>query len=66
MAEEQSQTRSKRPFVGIYMKCCNAYVRAYLNQSRDAFVAWCPRCAAQVRVRAVAEGGSSDRIFEAS
>ncbi len=48
------------------MKCCNMYVRAYVNQMRDAYVGWCPRCAAQVRIEIVQEGGSSDRFFEAS
>lgn len=55
----------KSPFLGIYMKCCRVYVRAYLNKSQTAFVAWCPRCAAQVRVP-VSESGSSERFFEAS
>ena len=54
-----------RPFLGIHLKCCNVYVRAYLNAARDAYVAWCPRCAAQALVQVAAEGGSKGRFFEA-
>jgi hypothetical protein len=55
-----------RPFVGVLMKCCRTYVRAYLNAAQDAFVGWCPRCAAKVEIEAVEEGGSTSRFFEAS
>lgn len=55
-----------RPFVGVLMKCCRTYVRAYLNVAQDAFVGWCPRCAAKVEIEAVEEGGSTNRFFEAS
>ncbi len=64
--DDTSQTGQQRPFVGVHMKCCNVYVRAHLNSQQDAYVAWCPRCAAQVRIRVVQEGGSTDRFFEAS
>ena len=66
MADDRPQSGQNRPFVGVHMKCCNMYVRAYVNQMRDAYVGWCPRCAAQVRIEIVKEGGSSDRFFEAS
>jgi hypothetical protein len=55
-----------RPFVGVLMKCCRTYVRAYLNPAQDAFVGWCPRCAAKIEIEAVEEGGSTSRFFEAS
>jgi hypothetical protein len=55
-----------RPFVGVLMKCCRTYVRAYLNAAEDAFVGWCPRCAAKIEIEAVDEGGSTSRFFEAS
>lgn len=54
-----------RPHIGVHMKCCHVYIHAYLNRDKSAFVAWCPRCASQVRVR-VSEEGSSSRILEAS
>lgn len=62
---DNSQTKQGqgRPFVGVHMKCCNAYVRAYMNQAGDAYVGWCPRCAVQVRMNIVAEGGSSSAFF---
>ena len=55
-----------RPFVGVHLKCCNVYVHAYANADRSAFVGWCPRCAAPVRIAIVSSGGSDSRFFEAS
>ena len=56
-----------RPFVGLHLKCCNVYVRAYRNAVGDAFTAWCPRCSAPVRVNITQDGtGTSNRFFEAS
>ena len=66
MPAQEPVSDANRPFVGVLMKCCRVYVRAYLNAGQDAFVGWCPRCAAQVRVGVVEQGGSSDRCFEAS
>ena len=65
MATDPQQLGRGRPFVGIHLKCCNVYVRAYVNAANDAFVTWCPRCQAQVRIPIVKEGGSTDRFFEA-
>ena len=65
-ADHNLDSPRPRPFVGVMMKCCRTYVRAYLNPAGEAFVGWCPRCAAQVRIEAVAEGGSTNRFFEAS
>lgn len=59
-------TSHPKPFLGVHMKCCNAYVRAHLNAAGNAYVGWCPRCASQVRIRVVKEGGSRGRFFEAS
>jgi hypothetical protein len=63
---EAGRSPTPRPFVGVLMKCCRTYVRAYLNAGRDAFVGWCPKCAAKVEIEAVEEGGSTSRFFEAS
>ncbi len=67
MAENQSQGGVPN-FVGVHMKCCNAYTRANLNHAKDAFVGWCPKCAKMVTIRIAQEGekGSSSRFFEAS
>ncbi len=56
----------ERSFVGVHLRCCNVYVRIHLNVAKDAYVGWCPRCAKQVRVNVVKEGGSTGRFFEAS
>ena len=62
----QGDGQAAREYVGIHLKCCNVYVRAYVNAAHDAFVGWCPRCATQVRIPIVKDGGSTDRFFEAS
>lgn len=66
MSTDQNSGGQKQPFVGVHMKCCNVYVRAYLNVQKTVFVAFCPRCAGQARIKAVTEGGSSGRFFEAT
>lgn len=55
-----------KPFLGIHLKCCNVYVRAYINATKDAYVANCPRCASPVRIRITSEGGSTSQFFEAN
>jgi hypothetical protein len=64
--DESPPKATPRPFVGVMMKCCRTYVRAYLNAAESAFVGWCPRCAGKVEIEAVEEGGSTSRFFEAS
>jgi len=53
-----------RPFVGVFFKCCRKYVRAYLNKKGDAYVAWCPRCAAKMVIE-ISPYGSKSPFFEA-
>jgi len=62
----QEPNPTTRPFVGVQLKCCNLYLRIYANAAQDAFVGWCPRCAAQIRIPIAKEGGSKGRFFEAS
>jgi hypothetical protein len=64
MPDGDSQS-NERPYVGVHLQCCNVYVRAYLNAAGNAYVTFCPRCTTQVRIRAVAEGGSTDHFFSA-
>ncbi|MDA0831756.1 MAG: hypothetical protein O2955_16105 [Planctomycetota bacterium] len=52
-----------KPVVGVHLRCCNVYVHLHPNAAKDAFVGFCPRCAAPVRVPIVEQGGSSSRIF---
>jgi len=55
----------QRPFLSVHLRCCHVYVRIYPNAAKDAFVGWCPRCAAPVRVPIVHDGGTTDRMFSA-
>jgi hypothetical protein len=66
MAEQNDDYAAPRPFVGVHLKCCHTYIRAYANHDRSAYVGWCPRCAAAVRIPIVEHGGSTSRFFEAS
>ncbi len=63
--DDQSTPVQPKQFVGILMKCCRTYVRAYLNGGGDTLIGRCPRCAAMVRIKAVEEGGSTSQFFEA-
>ena len=64
-ATAAQQAGTPKEFIGIMMKCCRTYVRAYLNPNGDAFIGRCPRCLGLVRIDVVEEGGSSNRFFEA-
>jgi len=66
MPDQHEPPATSRPFVGVHLKCCNAYIRAYANHDRSAYVGWCPRCAAAVRIPIVNQGGTTARFFEAS
>jgi hypothetical protein len=62
---EQSKSRSTdRPHLGVIFKCCRVYSRIYLNKKGDAFVGWCPKCAARLEIR-VSPTGSKERFFNA-
>lgn len=63
--DEKSPATEPKQFIGILMRCCRTYVRAYLNGSGETFIARCPRCAGIVRIKVVDEGGSPNRFFEA-
>ena len=56
-------TSTGRPFLSLHLKCCNVYLRIYANAAGNAYVGWCPRCAAAVRIPIVEQGGSNSRIF---
>lgn len=62
---ENTNPHQGRPFLGLHMRCCNVYVRVYVNAAQDAYVGRCPRCGVPIRVDIVAEGGASDRFFSA-
>jgi len=54
--------KTKRPHIGIVFKCCRIYSRIYLNKKGDAFVGWCPKCAAKMEVF-ISPYGSKNRFF---
>ncbi len=56
--------RKPRPYIGMHFKCCNAYLRIYLNRAGTAFEGHCPKCLRRVRV-AVAKGGAKARFWSA-
>ena len=53
---------NNRPHLGIVFKCCRIYSRIYLNKNGDAFVGWCPKCAAKMEVK-VSPIGSTSKFF---
>lgn len=59
----QTTPTTAKPVVGVHLRCCNVYIHLHPNAVKDAFVGFCPRCAAPVRVPIVAHGGSTGRIF---
>ena len=59
-----TESPKRRPFIGVHFKCCKVYSRIYLNHKGDAFVGWCPKCAAKVMIK-VAKGGSKSRFYTA-
>lgn len=61
---EPSEKRKPKPFIGIHFKCCKVYSRIYLNAKGDAFVGWCPKCAAKTVVK-VSPTGSKSSFFTA-
>ena len=55
-----------RPFLGVHMKCCNTYTRAYLAADQSRYEGRCPKCGGFVRIPIVHDGGTTSRFFEAS
>jgi len=58
------RTPERRPFLGMYFKCCHVYSRIYVNKERTAFVGWCPKCAGKVEVK-ISPTGSNSKFFSA-
>ena len=61
----EEQQKKNQPFLGIMFKCCNVYSRIYLNNKKDAFVGWCPKCAKRATVK-ISPDGVDSRFFEVS
>lgn len=64
--ESSTPEPGEKPFVGLHLRCCNVYVRAYANADQSAFVARCPRCGSPVKIGIVDEGGATGQFFAAS
>jgi len=56
---------SARPYLRIYFKCANQYVRVYRKPEDPAYVARCPQCGLTKTFR-VGRSGTDRRFFELS
>ena len=58
--EARENRRQVRPHINILFRCCNVYVRIYLNAQGTAFSGHCPRCCAPARIVVDSEGDAAD------
>jgi len=58
------ESRQRRPWLGIYFRCCAVYGRIYRNALGTRYTGHCPRCRAEVSAR-IGPGGTGMRFFEA-
>jgi hypothetical protein len=56
--------RPPRPYIGMLFKCCNVYMRIYLNKAGTAFEGRCPKCMRETVIQA-APGGDPSRFWTA-
>jgi hypothetical protein len=56
--------KTGRSFVGVQFKCCDVYVRVYVNRDETAYEGNCPKCAKPVRLQ-IGPGGTDARFFTA-
>jgi len=59
-----SASGQARPFLGVHFIKCRVYGRLYPDAERMAYVGFCPRCGAPLRV-AIGEHGTKQRFFVA-
>jgi len=61
--DEHVQQGSARPYLRVYFRCSNQYVRVYRRLDQPVYVARCPSCGKCQRFR-VGSGGTAKRFFE--
>lgn len=61
---DETNTRNKKKFLGVYFECCHVYGRLYQNKDATAYVGRCPKCLAPLKA-GIGEGGSNKRFFRA-
>ena len=54
-----------RPYLRIYFKCANQYIRVYRRPEDPEYVARCPTCGLTKKFR-VGRSGTGQRFFELS
>lgn len=52
-----------RPYLQVFFRCANQYMRVYRSVDGSGYLARCPKCAKCMNFR-VGPGGSSRRFFE--
>lgn len=63
LVENVDAAQASRPWLGIWYKCANKYVKVYRSPDGQTYTARCPKCGEATRFR-VGEGGVSTRFFE--
>ncbi|HOE65483.1 MAG TPA: hypothetical protein PLO62_03065 [Candidatus Hydrogenedentes bacterium] len=56
--------RKPRPYIGVHFKCCNVYIRVYLDRFGRTFSGHCPKCMRRIEIK-VGPGGSASRFWTA-
>lgn len=63
LLESAEGSQAARPWLGIWYKCANKYVKVFRSPDGQTYTARCPKCGEATRFR-VGEGGVSTRFFE--
>lgn len=63
LVESADGSETARPWLGIWYKCANKYVKVFRSPDGQTYTARCPKCGEATRFR-VGEGGVSTRFFE--
>lgn len=62
--EAEPSEKGIRPSIAVHFKCCNVYLRIYLNRLGTAYFGHCPRCTRPLTIK-VGPGGSKSRFWTA-